>query len=103
MVYEILSNIKWTEPSLTPALAVLDIVFAVEMAVVPSTIIFLMSRKIFFLGFDFQRGVKMNLRIITKNHAPDPEIGILTKSISKAYGRATAKPTAWELKEIEKR
>ena len=48
-------------------------------------------------------GVKMNLRIITKNHAPDPEIGILTKSISKAYGRATAKPTAWELKEIEKR
>ena len=48
-------------------------------------------------------GVKMNLRLITKNHAADPEIGILTKSISKAYGRATAKPTAWELKEIEKR
>ena len=27
--------------------------------------------------------VKMNLRIITKNHAADPEIGFLTKSISK--------------------
>ena len=26
--------------------------------------------------------VKMNLRIITKNHAADPEIGLLTQSIS---------------------
>ena len=42
-------------------------------------------------------GVKMNLRLITKNHAADPEIGILTKSISKPYGRATAIPPAWEL------
>ena len=42
-------------------------------------------------------GVKMNSRIITKNHAADPEIGFLTKSISKPYGRATAIPTAWEL------
>ena len=41
--------------------------------------------------------VKMNLRIITKNHAADPEIGFLTKSISKPNGRATAMPTAWEL------
>ena len=40
----------------------------------------------------------MNLRIITKNHAADPEIGFLTKSIPKPYGRATAMPTAWELK-----
>ena len=43
-------------------------------------------------------GVKMNLRIITKNHEADPEIGFLTKSISKPYGRATAMPTAWGLK-----
>ena len=43
-------------------------------------------------------GVKMNLRIITKNHAADSEIGFLTKSISKPYGRATAIPPAWELK-----
>ena len=42
-------------------------------------------------------GVKMNLRIITKNHAADPEISFLTKSISKPNGRATAMPTAWEL------
>ena len=43
-------------------------------------------------------GVKMNLRIITKIHAADPEIGFLTKSISKSYGRTAAMPTAWELK-----
>ena len=42
-------------------------------------------------------GVKMNFRIITKNHAADPEIGFLTKSISKPYGRATATPPAWKL------
>ena len=40
----------------------------------------------------------MNLRILTKNHAADPEIGSLTKSISEPYGRATAMPSAWELK-----
>ena len=42
-------------------------------------------------------GVKMNLRITMKNHAADPEIGFLTKSISKPYGRATAMPPAWGL------
>ena len=42
-------------------------------------------------------GLKMNSRIITKNHAADPENGFLTKSISKPYDRATAMPTAWEL------
>ena len=42
-------------------------------------------------------GVKMNLRIITKNHAADPEIEFLTKSISKPNGLVTAMPTAWEL------
>ena len=35
-------------------------------------------------------GIKMNLRILTKNHEADPEIGFLRKSISKPYGRATA-------------
>ena len=40
----------------------------------------------------------MNLRIIAKNHAGDPEIGFLTKSISKPNGRSTAMPTAWELR-----
>ena len=42
--------------------------------------------------------VKMNLRIKTKNHSADPEIGFLMKSISKPNGFATAMPTAWELK-----
>ena len=42
-------------------------------------------------------GVKINSRIITKNHAADPEIGFLTKSILKPYGLATAMPTAWKL------
>ena len=41
--------------------------------------------------------VKMNLGIITKNHAAYPEIGFLTKSISKPNGCATVIPTAWEL------
>ena len=40
--------------------------------------------------------VEMNLRIITKNYAADPEKVFLKKSISKPYGRATAMPTAWE-------
>ena len=39
----------------------------------------------------------MNLRMLTKTHAADPE-GFLTKSILKPYGRAVAMPTAWELK-----
>ena len=47
-------------------------------------------------------GVKMNSRIITKNHAADPEIRFLRKSISKPYGRATAMPTAWEVTFIVK-
>ena len=42
-------------------------------------------------------GLMINLRIITKNHAADPEIGFLTKSVSKLNGCATAMPTAWEL------
>ena len=53
--------------------------------------------KDFFMIFDFKMGVKMNLRIITKNHAADSKIGFLKKSISKSNGYATAMPTAWEL------
>ena len=44
-------------------------------------------------------GIKMNLRMITKNHAADPGLGFLTKSILKPYGRAAAMSTAWELNE----
>ena len=42
-------------------------------------------------------GVKMNFKIIKKNHEADLEIGFLTKSLSKSYGRATAMPQALEL------
>ena len=42
-------------------------------------------------------GVKINFRIIRKIHAADPEMGFLTKSISKPYGRATAIPPARKL------
>ena len=52
------------------------------------------------MKFDLKRAVKMNLRIITKNHAADPEIGFLTKLISKPYGRATAMPLAWGLVKV---
>ena len=45
-------------------------------------------------------GVKINFRIITKNHAADPKRRFLTKSISKPNGRATAVPTAWELSKV---
>ena len=45
-------------------------------------------------------GVKRNFRIVTKNDAADPEIGFLTRSISKPYGRATTMPRVWELKAI---
>ena len=41
--------------------------------------------------------VKMNLRIITKNHAADPEIGFLNKSIFMPFGQTAAMPIAWEL------
>ena len=41
--------------------------------------------------------VKMNLTIITKNHAADPEKGFLAESISKSNRCATAMPTALEL------
>ena len=49
------------------------------------------------MNFDLKMAVKMNLRIITKNHVSDPDIGFLTKSISKPNGCAKAMPTAWEL------
>ena len=35
--------------------------------------------KFFFMNFEVKIAVKMNLRIITKNHAADPEKGFLKK------------------------
>ena len=51
-------------------------------------------KKIFFMNFCLKIAVKMNLRIITKNHTADPEKGFLTKSLLKPYGHAAAMPTA---------
>ena len=62
-----------------------------------SKMIFLGPRNFLTRNLISKMAVKMNLRIITKNHAADPEIGFLTKSISKPNGRATAMLTAWEL------
>ena len=42
--------------------------------------------------------VKMNLSIITTNHAVDPEIRFIPKSISKSSSCATGMPTALELR-----
>ena len=60
--------------------------------------IFLVPRNFFTWFLISKMTVKMNLRITTKNHAADPEIGFLSKSISKPNGCATAMPTTWELK-----
>ena len=47
--------------------------------------------------------VKINLTIITKNHAADQGTGFLLKSISKPNGCATTMPTAWLLNFIRYR
>ena len=60
-------------------------------------IFFFLPRNFFTWTLISKMAVKMNLRIITKNHAADPEIGFLAKSISKPNGWATAMSTAWEL------
>ena len=49
------------------------------------------------MNFDLKIAVKMNLRIITKCLAADPEIGFLTISISKPDAHATVMTTALEL------
>ena len=59
-----------------------------------------MRRNFFASIFILKMVVKMNLRILTKNHAADPEIGFLTKSILKPYGRVAAMPTAWDSKNV---
>ena len=48
-------------------------------------------------NFISKMGVKMVFRILTKNHAADPEEDFLKKSISKPFGRATAMPPVWEI------
>ena len=40
------------------------------------------------MNFDFKNGCENEFKDNKKNHAADPEIGFLTKSIFKPYGRA---------------
>ena len=70
--------------------------FSYEFSAFANEII-LVSRKFFSEILISKMDVKMNLRIITKNRAADPEIVFLIKSILEPYGRSTAMPTAWEL------
>ena len=56
----------------------------------PLKMIFLMSKNFRPLILIPKVGVKINIRMITKNHAPDQEIRFLTKSILKPYGHAIA-------------
>ena len=49
------------------------------------------------MDFDFENGCKNEYKDNNKNHAADPEIGFLTKLISKLYGRPMALPLAWQL------
>ena len=59
--------------------------------------IFLVSR-IFFVNFDFKNGCKMNLRIITENHAADSKMRSPLKIDFTADWTDESIPTAWELK-----
>ena len=51
-------------------------------------------KEFFLVNFDMKNGCKNELCDNKTNHAAEPEIGFLTKSISKPYGRATAMPPA---------
>ena len=44
------------------------------------------------MNFDFKNGCKNEFKDDNENHAADPEIGFLTKSISRLFGRAKALP-----------
>ena len=108
MYFTILPTLSYC---LTPTSSGLNIVYAVVMAEVFFTMLVNENQPLkmnFFFGFKvfFTRilisniGVEINLMVMTKNNASDPEIEFLTKSISKPDGRATAIPTALRLIKI---
>ena len=57
---------------------------------------FFWCQGIFLHDFLFQNGCKNEFKDNNENHAADPEIGFLAKSISKSNGCSTAMPTWWE-------
>ena len=52
---------------------------------------------IFDMNFDTKNGHKNEFKDNNENHAADPEIVFLRKSISRPQGRATAMPPMWGL------
>ena len=64
----------------------------------PSKMKFFQCQGIFFSQILISKmDVKMNLRIITKNHAADSKIGSLLKIDFRADWTHESNPTAWEL------
>ena len=58
---------------------------------------FFFAVKDFFVNLNFKKGLKINFRIITKNHAADSKIGSIRKIDFWADGTHESHPTAWEL------
>ena len=59
--------------------------------------IFFVVQEFFSWNFHFKNECKNEFQDNNENHANDPEIGFLTKSIPKPYDRATVIPPAGEL------
>ena len=60
-------------------------------------------KEFFLANFVSKMNVKMNLRIITKNHAADSKIGFLLKIVFRADWTHESNPTAWELNTSERK
>ena len=59
--------------------------------------------KIDIFGAKNKNGCKNEFKDNNENHAADPEIGSLGKSILKSNGRATTRPPAWKLRKIARK
>ena len=65
-----------------------------------SKVKFFWCQGIFFVDFYFKNGGKMNLRIITKNHAADSKIGSPLKIDFKAEWTHESMPTASRCRDL---
>ena len=64
---------------------------------------FFVAKEFFSCIMISKMGVKMNFRIIKKNHAADSKIRSPQKIDFRADGTHESHPTAWELKKMENR
>ena len=62
--------------------------------------IFFGAMEFFFVNFDFKMDVKMNFRIITKNHSADSKIRSAQKIAFRAVGTHESHPTACGVKGV---